>query len=508
MALGKLIVSALCCCAAFACLSGIRRARCRAPFPPTPPPSWIPFVGNALQMPTRQEWLEMAKWARELGPVFMINALGSRIIFISTPQIAQDLFVHRSKDYSDRPQSVMVSELMGWKFAFSLMNFTDPAFSVFRRIFVREFSSHTMNTYREAITHETHTCLRQLVQKPEDFRKHLYNQVVGSNMAIAYGYPNAHSEDAHVQAAEKAMQSIVAVMRPGSFWLVNVFPLLKYIPPWFPGANFRRVAQEGHKLVDNMRTGVLEWSLEQHKEGKTQSSFFTRLMDSYQNGDISLDIVRDSCAAFHSVASDTTISALLTFVLAMLHAPEVQARAQQELDSVTGGRRLPDFSDRASLPYIDALVKEVLRWHPVAPFGLPHVSRVNYVYNGMFIPANTVILPNQYAMCYDDTVYPEPHVFRPERFMGANKQQDPDTVAFGFGARICPGRHLAQLILWLDFASILSCFTIERPRDEDGKEYLPPREFTSGLTSHPEALECRFVPRPGWSAVIQDSATS
>ena len=84
------------------------------------------------------------------------------------------------------------------------------------------------------------------------------------------------------------------------------------------------------------------------------------------------------------VSSDTTSSALRTFVLAMLHSPEVQKRAQRELDAVTAGHRLPEFADRASLPYIDAVVKEVLRWHPVTPFGLPHVSRIDDVGIGSF----------------------------------------------------------------------------------------------------------------------------
>lgn len=72
------------------------------------------------------------------------------------------------------------------------------------------------------------------------------------------------------------------------------------------------------------------------------------------------------------------MSALLIFLLAMLHAPEVQKQAQRELDSVTGGRRLPTLSDRASLPYIDAVVKEVLRWQPVIPLGM-HATRVDDV---------------------------------------------------------------------------------------------------------------------------------
>jgi cytochrome P450 len=49
--------------------------------------------------------------------------------------------------------------------------------------------------------------------------------------------------------------------------------------------------------------------------------------------------------------------------------PEVQIKAQAELDAVIGPRRLPDYNDRASLPYLNATVKEVLRWNPVAPLG-------------------------------------------------------------------------------------------------------------------------------------------
>ena len=64
----------------------------------------------------------------------------------------------------------------------------------------------------------------------------------------------------------------------------------------------------------------------------------------------------------------------------------------------------------------------------------------------MFIPAGTVLLPNQYGMSHDESVYPEPDQFIPERFLGAYKQRDPETIAFGFGARLCPGRHLAQLV--------------------------------------------------------------
>ena len=63
------------------------------------------------------------------------------------------------------------------------------------------------------------------------------------------------------------------------------------------------------------------------------------------------------------------VSATITFFLAMSLYPEVQAKAQREIDQVIGTNRLPSYKDRSSLPYLTALIKEVLRWNPVAPLG-------------------------------------------------------------------------------------------------------------------------------------------
>ena len=84
------------------------------------------------------------------------------------------------------------------------------------------------------------------------------------------------------------------------------------------------------------------------------------------------------------------------FFLAMALYPEVQKKAQQELDAVVGGERLPDFSDRQSLPYINALVKELLRWHPATPMGVPHRILADDEYNGHIIPAGATIFVNMW----------------------------------------------------------------------------------------------------------------
>ena len=82
------------------------------------------------------------------------------------------------------------------------------------------------------------------------------------------------------------------------------------------------------------------------------------------------------------------------FLVAMAMYPDVQKKAQAELDAVVGRGRLPESGDRGSLPYTEAVVKELLRWHTVAPIGVPHRVVSDDEYNGYFIPAGSIVTPN------------------------------------------------------------------------------------------------------------------
>ena len=73
---------------------------------------------------------------------------------------------------------------------------------------------------------------------------------------------------------------------------------------------------------------------------------------------------------------------------------EVQKKAQAELDAVTGGTRLPTAADKENLPYLRALVSEVLRWRPIAPLGMPHNSLEDDTYGEYFFPKGTMFVPN------------------------------------------------------------------------------------------------------------------
>jgi len=105
-------------------------------------------------------------------------------------------------------------------------------------------------------------------------------------------------------------------------------------------------------------------------------------------------MIKWSAKSLYSGASDTSVSAIYAGFLAMILYPEVAAKAQEELDDIVGSERLPTFEDRPHLPYVNAFIKEVLRWNSVTPLGGPHRSTEDDVHMGYFIPKGTMILTN------------------------------------------------------------------------------------------------------------------
>jgi cytochrome P450 len=164
----------------------------------------------------------------------------------------------------------------------------------------------------------------------------------------------------------------------------------------------------------------------------------------------------------------------------MVAFPEVQRRAHAELDAVIGRDRLPTFADSSRLPYIHAIIKEVLRWRPTLPLGVPHTADVDDWYEGMFIPKGTVCIPNAWHCNHDRAIFgKDADEFRPERHLdergesplsGPAETNQAGHVSFGFGRRICVGKELAANSLFVSVARVLWAANLERARDENGRE--------------------------------------
>ncbi|RXW14807.1 hypothetical protein EST38_g11043 [Candolleomyces aberdarensis] len=177
--------------------------------------------------------------------------------------------------------------------------------------------------------------------------------------------------------------------------------------------------------------------------------------------------------------------------------PEVQKRAQKEIDEVVGYGRLPDFNDRPQLVYLEALIMELLRWHQPAPLAIAHSTSEDDVYEGYFIPKDTVVMGNIWHILHDPETYPDPFNFNPDRFIKdgkINPQVTNPEAVFGFGRRICPGQYIAVDTLYVLISSVLAVFDVSVPKDANGNPDIKP-SFSIGLICHPDPPKCSITPR-------------
>lgn len=294
-----------------------------------------------------------------------------------------------------------------------------------------------------------------------------------------YGYTvNPSGPDPVLNNALQAMAEFPDVAKPFS-WAVDFMPFLKHIPDWFPGASFKKKAKAYRRTLTDM--AHLPYRFVQHQlasgidSGCTMSRIIQKAEAERGDGRLAPEdekIIVWAAGSLFGAAVDTTSVTLSAFTLAMLKYPDVQRKAQAEIDRVVGHGRLPTLADRNALPYVDGMVKETLRWWNVIPMGIPHRVDEEVEYRGYRIPEGSTIMPAVWWFMHDPDVYPEPDRFDPDRFADpARGEPDPAKGGvYGFGRRICPGRFFADNLLFLNIAQMLATFDITRLPEGEGRE--------------------------------------
>lgn len=186
--------------------------------------------------------------------------------------------------------------------------------------------------------------------------------------------------------------------------LPNVISYLKHVPevisPW------KKRERQRHELEERLFKMNLGWVEKMHSRGDARPSFIRTFLEDKAREKSSAGFVDEKqrskwadtgkgeamyVVGLMAIAGALTIgSPIQSYLLAMCHFPEAQAKLQQEIDEVCEGR-CPQWEDREKLPMLRAVVKEVLRWRPPVPTGIPHCLEKDDVYNGYHIPAGATI---------------------------------------------------------------------------------------------------------------------
>ncbi|KAH9986764.1 cytochrome P450 [Russula compacta] len=483
-----------------ATIRAIRDHRMRAglPYPPGPPP--LPIIGNLLDIPLEFSWLTYIRFSKIYGDILSFRVLGQVIVVLNTSEVAKDLLEQRKDIYPDRPP-VPICEMMGWEWVLSVAR-SDKRWRLGRRILDRSLRPGSIVSYRPMIQAKTHLLLSRLLANPDQWEAHLelfQGQLI---LEMTYGYEAQERNDRMVDAAKMMTKFGEERILPGAS-LVNNIPFLRHIPEWLPWFSYKPLARIGHEMGNQVLYPPIQFVKESMRKGTARPSLALENFQEVEKRILSEserekaeEAIVGALGSLYVAGADTTISATLSFVAAMLLYPDIQKKAQEELDSVTERERLPTFDDRPRLPFIDAICKEVLRWRPVGPIGIPHAAIKDDIYEGFFVPKGAVVIANTWAILHDPTSYPEPDTFKPERFLNPDGSLRDDPVlmsAFGFGKRICPGRHLVDTTLFDSVASLLSVFNFVRLKE--GWDKPSDYTYSAKLVNYPDQFPCSFIPR-------------
>ncbi|KAJ6257386.1 Cytochrome P450 monooxygenase CLM2 [Drechslerella dactyloides] len=477
-------------------LWGIKKivaARGRLPLPPGP--KGVPLIGNVADLPPPGaiEWQHWISHKDLYGPISSVTVFNQTIILIHDLNIAFELLDKRSAKFSSRPYFPFAGDLCGYGVLMTFQRY-NRNWRQQRKIAAGQLGSNkSIIKFQPTVDLQVRRFLLNTLRNPGDLVFNLQDEAASVMLDMIYGYqtgPTRH--DPLVVLVNKMMQQFGDATVAGT-WLVDLIPALKYVPNWMPGAGFQETARQSKQLFKDITDISFDFTEQQRAHGTQRPSYVSGHLD---KGAVDRTLLKYSAIGLYGGGADTTVAALGFFYLAMMLYPEMQQKAWEEIDRVVGGDRLPGFDDRENLPYIEALVKETFRWVPTVPMGVPHTTDEEDEYGGYRIPKGSMVVTSIAWFARDPNVYHDPETFNPDRFLGPNPEPNPLSFIFGFGRRICPGRKLADVSIYLTIAQSLAVFEIRKPIDPiSGNPIEPVFGMTPGLIAHPTEFKCNFAPR-------------
>ncbi|KAG2368721.1 cytochrome P450 [Suillus spraguei] len=397
--------------------------------PSLPPgPVLLPLLGNILSINAKEPWLTYTEWCTTYGDLVFVQLLGQEMVVINS----QHTFHFDS---------------------------------------ALKFCPMQIKRAREMIIN--------LIDDPQHYHSHFATLVNSCPLSAVYNYEPSARDDPMVRLVDNSLELGLAVMTLEKAITIKTFPFLLKLPDWCWGSSIKRDAQASTNCNNEM-VNMQFWYAQWHMVGIYFLCFSENLRQLEKQDDMSKPMFET--ALKRAGATAITTSTLMVFVLAMLIYPDVQKHAQAEIDSVIGRDRLPTFEERASLPYIDAILQETfdLAFAKHLHKGLPHATSSEDIYDGYFIPKGVTVICNTWGISQDEKCYPNASCFIPERFIDVN--DDPAHFVFGFGWCICSGWYAADASLWSAIVTILATLDISSAKDDQGNDINFTSKFTTGLS--------------------------
>jgi len=455
-------------------------------------------------MPKRDAHLQFEKWAREYGPIYSLILGTKTLVVLNSDKAVKDLLDKKSNMYSHRQEMYIGQTLCSGNLRILMMGY-EPRWRMCRKLVHTLLNISAAKSYVPYQMLENRQMLYDMIVQPERCMYNIRRYTNSLTTTMVFGWRGPTYEDPRMMQLFDGFSEFAELNQTGMAGLVDFFPWLRILPDFM--LPIRKKAKELHRKEKELYMGHWLKAKQETLAGTIMRCFAEDLVEVQKKEGFDDDQACYITGTLLEAGSDTTSSTLYAFVQAMVLYPEVQKKAQEEIDRVVGSKRMPTMDDEKDLQYVRQIVKESLRWMPTTIMGaVPHAVTTDDWYEGYLIPKNAGVVNNVWAIHMDPKRYPDPRTFNPDRYKDdfqsladAAANPDPskrDQFTFGAGRRICPGIHVAERSLFLGVSRMLWAFNITPALDKNGKPIMPKaHDLTQGFVCQPVEFPVTITPR-------------
>ncbi|CAO2202176.1 unnamed protein product [Urochloa humidicola] len=470
--------------------------------PPPPGPRPLPLIGNLLDLRGGNLHHTLTRLARAHGaPVIRLRLGLTTAVVVSSPRAASEAFTRHDRRLADRAVPDTARALGFSSRSMIWLPSSDPLWKTLRgAVSAHVFSPRSLAAARAARERKAQELVRYVRRRATAGLEVDIGQVVygGVLNLVSTALFSADVVDVGGESArglrELVEELVEMVAKPN---VSDLFPFLR--PLDLQG--WRRHAAGHFEKVFNILDGMVERRLVEtsatssQQDDNKRGDFLDVLLELVAAGKIARDNVTTILFDVFTAGSDTVAITVEWAMAELLRNPSTMARLRAEIDGALGGKEAVEEADAARLPYLQAVVKEAMRLHPVAPLMLPHLAVEDGVeICGHAVPKGSTVIFNVWAIMRDPAAWERPDEFVPERFLDAGvdfRGKNFEFIPFGSGRRVCPGIPMAERVVPLILASLLHAFEWRLPNGVSA-EMLDVREkFT---TANVLAVPLRAVP--------------
>ncbi|KAF2740022.1 phenylacetate hydroxylase [Polyplosphaeria fusca] len=458
----------------------------------------LPLFGSLIELGTNHAKVAQ-EWAKKYGPVFQVRMGNKRIVFVNTFDSVRHIWITNQSALISRPKlhtfHKVVSSSQGFTIGTSPW---DESCKQRRKAAATALNRPAVQSYMPLIDLESNVSIKELLHDSKggeidlDPRAYWQRYALNTSLVLCYGYRIDGNKDDRLLKEITDVERGVSNFRSTSNNWQDYVPLLRMLPSQ---SNEAVKMRERRDVYMDKLLGILKEKL---ANGTDKACIVGNILKDPE-AILNEAEIKSICLTMVSAGLDTVPGNLIMGIayLASEKGQRIQAKAYDEILKVYPDN---DAWERClheeRVPYVTALVKEILRFWTVIPICLPRVSIKSIEWKGAMIPAGTTFYMNAYAADYDDSHFDNPMEFSPERYLG-----DTDgTPHYGYGAgsRMCAGSHLANRELFTAFVRLISAFEFKPPKDPRDKpvlDCLDANAIPTSLTLEPKYFKVGFKPR-------------